>query len=213
MGIGKIIADISRDKDDMKRSFGAAGSLTNFVNLHPQTLKLTAPYTIESTRTLGSSFIVGHSGLGWIGYNVASVAVGSQPFIGDSRGAWTALRIVSPNNTFVETFDGSRFKDPSTTADWSTGSCVFTSGEKLLTETIYLGSNTLSNIRLTIEGSTYSNLQIEATPDGTNWEIASSGSAETYTFTNSGSSLKLRFTEINGNEAILTKYEAKYGLR
>jgi len=213
MSLGKIIADISRDKDDMKRSFGVAGSLTNFINMHIEKIKLSQPYTIVSTRTLGSSFILGHPGLGWLGYNAASVAVGSQPYLGDSRGAWDTKIIHSPNNTFVETFDGSRFKNTSTSASWDNGSCVFTSGEQMITESIYLGSQRLLNIRLTLEGSTYSNLKIEASPDGgTNWEGCSSGSVETYTFQNTGSELKLRFTEIAGGSAILTKYEARYGL-
>lgn len=210
--LGQVIADISRDKDDMKRDFGMAGSITNFVNFYPQSITITNPYTLVSIRGLGSSFILGHSGLGWIGPPVAgSITCGSQPYLGDSRGSWGIRRIVSFRNVFIETFNGSRFMSGATTADWAVGSLVFTSGERMTTENIYLGAGSLSSIKLDLTGSTYSNLSLEASPDGgDNWENVSAGSVDTYSFVNSGSELQLRFTEDVGEGAILTRFGVRY---
>ena len=102
--LAKMIADGRKDTEDLKPQFGAAGSVTSFFNIYQQTIQPEELYTIQNTRTLGSSFILGHTELGVLG--VAS----PQPYLGDSRGDWVVKGVFSPNDTFKEFFAGSRFK-------------------------------------------------------------------------------------------------------
>ena len=90
--IGKIIGQQSQDIDFIKTMLGnpqAAGSGVSWFSLREETIAISMGSSNLYTRGLGSSFILGHlGGLGWLGYNAASVAVGSQPFLGDSKDSW-----------------------------------------------------------------------------------------------------------------------------
>ena len=399
MTLAETISDILKQQDTIQRDMGMEGSTTFYFNAFQDSFKVTSPYVITSTKTLGSSFVLGHPNTGrcWLGASVAgSIAVGSQPYLGDSRTSWAIRNISSPNNTFVETFDGSRFikqstggvytentdqsdliadnytfnstginfydyvdfmkfdisafsgktvsacslfmkvaeyssSDPlmniwylqtqsyaesdtgskmisypatsmitvntpwtgigqnagvdtfsvfnlshnvgsvylcirfqgsgigysintssavgttpyirygstwnnrlgfydrtsslnypylkiqytvassGTTASWGSGSLYLVNGSTFETPSIYTGSNSISNIKLNLIGSTYNNLELMTSPNGVNWETCNSASVANYNFANTGSDLRLKFTASGGN-AILTKYECVYGL-
>jgi hypothetical protein len=185
-----------------------------FLELFQDLVTVEAPYVVASTRNLGSSFILGHAGLGWLGPVVAgSVAVGSQPYLGDSRGAWILKSIDSPNHIFRETFAGSRFKSGNSTCDWVNGSAYFTSGEKLETESIYLGSQPISSIEVELAGSTINYLGIHMSPDGNqSWEACNSASIYPYKPTNTGSNLMVRLTEMGGSMTLLNEFKVTYTL-
>jgi len=101
------IAALAKHAQLTNRSFGNEGSITSFVNIYYDDVTVTAPYMIVQQRTLGSTFILNHQIWGKLG---ASLPAGSQPYLGEWSGSdWEDIRIVSPNNTFIETFDGSRF--------------------------------------------------------------------------------------------------------
>jgi len=90
MSLPKIISDGRKDTDFIKPLFGQAGSPVPWFMIKEDTVNIMAASVEINTRSLGSSFILGHPGLGWLGAEVAgSAAVGSQPYLGDSRGAFS----------------------------------------------------------------------------------------------------------------------------
>jgi hypothetical protein len=109
--LANIIAGGIQDTQSIKPEFGmgyTAGSIVPFFNIYTsETLSLTIPTgSVKlNTRTLGSSFLLGHPSHGWLGYSAASVAVGSQPYLGTSYGAWT---YATSGDTMVVTNDGKR---------------------------------------------------------------------------------------------------------
>jgi len=104
--LGKVLGQQSQDIDFVKAMLGnpaAAGSGVSWFKLREETIAISIGSCNIQSRGLGSSFILGHlGGLGWLGYNVASVAAGSQPFLGCSKGAWGSLSS-GVNMTFTDT--------------------------------------------------------------------------------------------------------------
>jgi hypothetical protein len=109
--LADIIAGGIQDTQSIKPEFGmgySEGSITPFFNIYTsEALSLVIPTgSVKlNTRTLGSSFILSHPTHGWVGYSAASVAAGSQPFLGASYGAWT---YATSGDTMVITNDGKR---------------------------------------------------------------------------------------------------------
>ena len=102
--IGRVIGDVIKDTQDISREFSRVGSATYFFDIFQDSIQPEELYTIQQTRTLGSSFILGHTELGVLGVTTP------QPYLGDSRGDWVVKGVFSPNDTFKEFFAGSRFK-------------------------------------------------------------------------------------------------------
>lgn len=141
----KILTWAIKDKDDISKQLGGAlGSVLTFFTVTRDNVAPTELWTAVSSRGLGSSFILNHvGGLNWLGPEFAgSVAVGSQPYLGDSRGSWAYKSISSPQNSYREYFIGSRFKSGATTATgWGTGSVVFAGGGGGLTSGLSFDGN------------------------------------------------------------------------
>jgi len=109
--LADIIAGGIQDTQSIKPEFGVGyseGSIVPFFNIYTvEALSLAIPTgSVKlNSRTLGSTFLLGHPTHGWIGYLAASVAAGSQPFLGASFGAWT---YATSGDTMVVTNDGKR---------------------------------------------------------------------------------------------------------
>ena len=109
--LADIIAGGIQDTQSIKPEFGVGyseGSIIPFFNVYTsEALSLVIPTgSVKlNTRTLGSTFILAHPTHGWLGYNATSVTAGSQPFLGDSKGAWT---YATSGDTMVVTNDGKR---------------------------------------------------------------------------------------------------------
>jgi len=92
MSLEKILAGQSQDIDYMKTQLGnqtGTGSGISDFMFRKETITISIGSANLLSRGLGSSFILGHpSGLGWLGSTAGSIAAGSQPYLGDSRGAF-----------------------------------------------------------------------------------------------------------------------------
>jgi hypothetical protein len=90
--LADIIAGGIQDTQSIKPEFGmgySEGSVIPFFTPHP--IESFSVYVINQyikSRGLGSTFILAHPTHGWVGYAAASVAAGSQPFLGASYTAW-----------------------------------------------------------------------------------------------------------------------------
>lgn len=97
--LADIIAGGIQDTQSIKPEFGMGyveGSIVPFFNVYTaESFSVYPSKIIQNQRELGSSFILGHQNLGWLGYLAASVAAGSQPFLGDSKEAW--VNVYNPN--------------------------------------------------------------------------------------------------------------------
>jgi len=94
--LAKVLANQNRDIDYIKTQIGApspaAGSGASHYLIRQETIAISIGSANIQSRDLGSSFILGHSGgLGWLGSTTGSIATGSQPYLGDSRGSWGNL--------------------------------------------------------------------------------------------------------------------------
>lgn len=109
--LADIIAGGIQDTQSIKPEFGMGyveGSIVPFFNIYTaEALSLVIPTgSVKlNSRTLGSTFILGHLTHGWIGYNATSVTAGSQPFLGASYGNWT---YATSGDTNMITNDGKR---------------------------------------------------------------------------------------------------------
>ena len=108
MTLGKIITDSRKERDRLERLFGeigGPGSGIAWFKVEQDSFRINAASCIISTRGMGSSFTLAHPGFGWLGGVVAaSVAAGSQPYLGDSRTAWTTQ--IESGDTMVYTNEG-----------------------------------------------------------------------------------------------------------
>jgi len=132
--------------------------------------------------TLQQSFILGHSGAGLLGTSE----------MGSKQSSFATTRVVNPNRKFIQRFNGTFFKDTSTTATWTGGGLIsFTSGQIAQSLPIYLNNETLSSATLTITdgGNIIPYLSADA---GSNWEQVTSGTE--HTFTNQGNDLRFKLS-------------------
>lgn len=118
--LGKTIANLLKDADDMKSQFGAAGSVGYYLSTMNESIEPEDRYVIIKTRGLGSSFVFGHSQLGVFGEGLTP-----QPYFGDSRPGWTIQRITQNNNTYKEWMKTTTFLSGGD-AVWQTASgCIY----------------------------------------------------------------------------------------
>ena len=168
-----VIGQLIKEKEDTAVQLGAAGSVIFQFNVLQDSIVPRELFIMVRTRGPGSSFILANPGLGWVGPEVAgSVTAGSQPYLGDSRDAFTLKSLTSPENTFIDFFAGSRFESGTTTADWNTGSSAlfFLSGNVTETEAVHLGDSNVTQGVLTVAGSTVDNLNLFLAADGSSFE-------------------------------------------
>ena len=81
--VPQMIADGRKDTDSIKPLFGVAGSPVPWFMIKEEKINVMAASVAINTRSLGSSFILGHPTLGKLG------TTSPQPYLGDSRGAWS----------------------------------------------------------------------------------------------------------------------------
>ena len=194
MSLENIIANTRRESDDLRPQLGASA----FFHIFNNEVTPGNGYVIVSTRGLGSSFILGHGSWGRLG----TVADGSQPVLGDSRGTWGWLRVEGPDRVFTEYFLGSTFMSGNTTANWAEdGSC--TGAGSAVSNPVYLGSQELGSATLTASGT---GGPYYMAADGTNWEAVTS--ATTHTFSSTGSDLRWKANIQDGST--LFKVEVDY---
>lgn len=117
-----VIAQLAESLQDTRDNIATKDSTRNFIiRRNKETEYLEENSTIAYTRTIGHSFILGHSvngklGNGYLGVDGQQIILG-----GTSLGTLTLSRVVNPNNTFREHFRNTRFKDNSAcTANWDT---------------------------------------------------------------------------------------------
>jgi len=135
---------------------------------------------------IGNSWIVGSSTNGIVGTNTSTQG-GGQQVVGSSGRSDVVEYVVAPNDRHVERFTTTNFKDTgSTTATWvETGTCSFTNTQ--IAQSLLFsanGTNIVSAI-LTVDDDT--NLTLQMSVDGINFETASNGVE--HVFTNTGSTL------------------------
>jgi hypothetical protein len=207
MGLEDIIVDSRRESDDLRPQLGEAGSIIYYFQLFNEVIKPEDGFTIGLTRNLGSSFILGHTGRGWLGTPpAASIALGSYGLLGDSRGAWVWQRVSSPNNEFTEYFQTDTFKSGVTTGSWAaTGS--YTGPGSPTSNPVYLGSSAINNATLFYSGD---NTGFLMTATGSNWEPVTSGLS--WTPTKSGSDLRWKGNVVHATSKLFW-VEVDYNLR
>lgn len=153
----------------------------------------TSKYGVSS----GGSFILGHSifgilGTGALGGNTSTVF----------------MRVVNPNNEFIERFGFDLLEDSSGTATWDTANqkISFTNGQIGLSLSCYLDSSTVTKATITLEDDTNLTAQLSA-DGGSNWESVTIGTE--YSFINTGADLRFKLTASGVAETEWVKIEYK----
>lgn len=107
--LADIIAGGIQDTQSIKPEFGVGyseGSIIPFFNVYTSEALSFVPVSLrQSNRNLGSTFIIAHPTHGWLGYLAASVAAGSQPFLGNSTGSWVGIGSLTSGLKFDGTND------------------------------------------------------------------------------------------------------------
>jgi len=146
-----------------------------------------------------STFIIGHVEAGVLGTSK----------LGSTASDFETIGVSNAHNLFPEGFWNERFKDDTTTADWGTDICSFTNGEFVLSTSIYLNGDTVTNAIMTAKGTDYNNLTFYMSANGgTNWEEVNLSSL--HTFTNTGTDL--RWKAVSAGTCSLTYVEVKYNI-
>lgn len=149
--------------------------------------------TIIKHNTYADSFILGSASNGILGTNI----------LGDGNRVLTVVAIVNTNNVFRERFRDTTFEDGNTTADWAdvVGTLVMTSGEVAVSESCALNDGTKISATITIELSSgsLSDITIQLSSDGTNFETVTEGTL--HSFTDTGTDLKFKLTA-SGNVTV-----------
>lgn len=121
------------------------------------------------------------------------------------------VRVVNPNNTFIEHFRDTQFKDTTnTTATWNTTTfkTTFTSGQIAQTESIFLNNETIYSAKPIIDIDSGS-ITIELSADGgSNWQEFTNNIESN--FTNTGTNLLIKLTENNTSTAEVTQIKVEY---
>jgi len=146
-----------------------------------------------------TSFVLGHSIAGILGTSK----------LGSNLSSFATLRVVHPNNTYVESFNSTFFKDTaSTDAAWgTTGEVVFgtSSTQTASSLIVYKNNQAITSAKLTATTTGSGSIGFFMSADGTNYEAVSSGVS--HTFTNTGSELYWRAT---GSGISITSLEIEY---
>ena len=126
--------------------------------------------TIAETNTIGNSWIVGSSTNGIVGTNTATQG-GGQQVVGASGRTATIYSVTNPNKTFYEYYNFDKLIDlTNTTATVNTASGVitFTTGQELVSDYIYLYTNTAASATLSATYTGGLNFYV-STDGGTSW--------------------------------------------
>lgn len=101
---------------------------------------------VWAERNIGNAWIVGSPTNGLVGANTGTVAGTQQIVGGGGMGAWVNVRILNPNNIFVEEFDGTDFIDTvNSTCSYGAGSAIMEPGEILQSNVIALNNFIVDN--------------------------------------------------------------------
>ena len=167
--------------------------------------------TIVKKNTIGLSFILGHSTNGKLGTQ------GTQPVLGESSRVLTLEKVVNPNNTYREHFRDNTFESAATTAVWNT--TLFRISMSTSTDHLGVETTNATSKEIFKDGKTITKALFNATEtkfgsdsivyalsadNGDNWENVTLG--ETYTFTNTGTTLLFKVAFI-GNGGVDTYVE------
>lgn len=163
------------------------------------------------TKTLGNAWIVGSSTNGLVGANTSTQGGGQQVVGGNGR-VQTLVQVSNKDKTYIDDFTTNMFKKSSTTtADWdaSSGKLKFTSGEVAESEPIAYKDGLITFATITIDLSTgsSSDLTVQLTADGNNYETVTLG--EKHSFTNIGETLQFKITSSGTVE--IDKLTIRYG--
>jgi len=150
------------------------------------------------TNTVGHSFILGHRfngklGETYLGMDGQQVGLGEQ-----NRSGEVLVRVFNSNNTFIDHFTTTNFKNASaTSADWAVSAeeLSFTNGEVAeSSEVVYqVGTIASAKISVTLSSGAVTDLAFELTADGgSNWESVSHNT--NHVFTNTGNDLRFKIT-------------------
>lgn len=154
-----------------------------------------------SRGTTNQSFILGHPTAGVLGTSE----------LGSQSSSPVVVRVVNPNNTFIERFRDITFKDTlETTATWNTTTfkTTFTSGQILQTEEIFLNSQTIYSAKPIIDVDN-GVIKIELSADGgSNWQEFTNNIEAN--FTNTGTDLRCKLTEDNTSTAEVSLIKVEY---
>ena len=196
---------MSQSLQQLRDEIGTPADAGSVFKVKKEKLVLKELATRVSTRTIGDSFILGHSTNGTLGSSNSNV-------LGDDRGAITVIRVVNPNNTFQEYFRTDTFEDATTTADWDTTNfqVEIANAEVAVSKSIYLNSDTIYSATITMTSDEdVTDLLIQLTANGgSNWETVTHNTI--HTFTNTGTDLRFRLINTSGSTITITKVKVTY---
>ena len=196
---------MSQSLQQLRDEIGTPADAGSVFKVKKEKLVLKELATRVSTRTIGDSFILGHSTNGTLGSSNSNV-------LGDDRGAITVIRVVNPNNTFQEYFRTDTFKGASTTADWDTTNhwLEIAHNETCILSSIYKNNDTIYTITITMESDDdVTDLLIFLSANGgSNYEAVIHNTK--HTFSNTGTDLRILLGNTSGSTITITKVKVTY---
>lgn len=123
------------------------------------------------------------------------------------------MRVINPNNRFIERFLDDTFNNSSiTTATWNTsGSLTFSTGSSKVASSgsIFLNSQNVYDCLFVVEGTNLNRPTYEISNDGgLNWTTASTTGITT--FTTAGNDLRFKITNIGTYPITISKVQIDY---
>ena len=201
--LGELIARQQLDRDEIWHQLPARGRYNPILKRFRETLMVRDVHTIVKTRAINDSFILGHPINGILG--------STSIRLGDFRSDWQIVRVVHPDNTYIEKFYDDIFKDEgNTTANWDTSShkLMFGSTDQTAQSiVVYTDNKTIVAATVNVEYNGTGSFTVYLSADnGANWEEVTLG--ERHIFNNTGQKLKWRIVGSNVEITSLTiQYE------
>jgi|TARA_Y100000310_G_scaffold103241_1_gene101532 hypothetical protein len=179
---------------------GSEPDVNNVVKTRQESVKIEMGPTQITSTAIGHVWIAGSSTNAIVG-TWTGTQDSSQLVVGPTgAGTATVVQVINQNNTFIERFNFTTFKDATTTATWTgTGSITLTSAEFGLSTTAFTdGSTNITNAKMEIDDDT--NLTLALSSDGgSNFETVTDGVL--HNFTNVGTDLRWKITA-SGNATV-----------